>query len=352
MYEDQTYEVILQRMLDRVPADIDKREGSIIYDALAPAAVELAEAYAEMDAQINLAFAGTSSGEYLDLRVDEFGIIRKSATKAIRKGLFYDSGNNPIDVPISNRFSLSGVNYVVIEKTATGVYKLECETAGIVGNQDFGSILPIEYITGLSRAELSDVLDPGEDEETDSALIERFLTKVRSPGTSGNKADYMNWALEVSGVGGAQVLPLWNGAGSVKVVLIDTEKQPADLQLVQAVQYYIAPTSGLGEGKAPIGATVTVEAATGVNIDISATVMLDGSKTLAEVQTNFESELISYLKSIAFTSDPSVKYVRIGSMLLDISGVTDYSNLLINDGISNITINTGQVAVKGTVTLS
>ncbi|UTW69876.1 hypothetical protein KHA80_02945 [Anaerobacillus sp. HL2] len=33
MYEHQTYEAILARMLDKIPDDIDKREGSIIYDA-------------------------------------------------------------------------------------------------------------------------------------------------------------------------------------------------------------------------------------------------------------------------------------------------------------------------------
>ena len=48
-YEDITYEVILQRMLDRVPNNMDKREGSIIFDALAPAAVELQLMYIELD---------------------------------------------------------------------------------------------------------------------------------------------------------------------------------------------------------------------------------------------------------------------------------------------------------------
>ena len=43
MYEDMTYEHILQGMLNRVPDDIDKREGSVIYDALAPAAYFLAD---------------------------------------------------------------------------------------------------------------------------------------------------------------------------------------------------------------------------------------------------------------------------------------------------------------------
>lgn len=41
MVEEQTYEAILQRMMDRIPDGMDKREGSIIYDALAPLRLSL-----------------------------------------------------------------------------------------------------------------------------------------------------------------------------------------------------------------------------------------------------------------------------------------------------------------------
>ncbi len=41
MFENNTYQVILERMLARVPEEFDKREGSILYDALAPAAALL-----------------------------------------------------------------------------------------------------------------------------------------------------------------------------------------------------------------------------------------------------------------------------------------------------------------------
>ena len=57
MYEHITFDVILERMMDRVPNNIDKREGSIIYDALAPAAVELAQMYIELDVILNETFA-------------------------------------------------------------------------------------------------------------------------------------------------------------------------------------------------------------------------------------------------------------------------------------------------------
>lgn len=49
MYEDQTFDVILQRMLSRVPETMDKRESSPIYAALAPAAVELTSMYIAFD---------------------------------------------------------------------------------------------------------------------------------------------------------------------------------------------------------------------------------------------------------------------------------------------------------------
>ena len=60
-----TYEEILERMLDRVAADVDKREGSIIYDALAPCAAELAQLYIQLEQFLNECFADTAGREYL-----------------------------------------------------------------------------------------------------------------------------------------------------------------------------------------------------------------------------------------------------------------------------------------------
>ena len=38
--QKQVFETILQRMLSRVTSKVDKREGAVIYDATAPAAME------------------------------------------------------------------------------------------------------------------------------------------------------------------------------------------------------------------------------------------------------------------------------------------------------------------------
>ncbi|WP_342671705.1 baseplate J/gp47 family protein [Paenibacillus glacialis] len=128
MYEDQTFENILERMLDRVPDGIDKREGSIIYDALAPAAVELAQAYIELDINSSLRFPDTATGEYLDRAIAWSGVARKKSSKAQLRGLFYNASNTLLDIPVGSRFSLGELNYKTIGKLSLGNYRLECET--------------------------------------------------------------------------------------------------------------------------------------------------------------------------------------------------------------------------------
>jgi uncharacterized phage protein gp47/JayE len=350
MYENQTFAVIINRMLDSIPDDVDKREGSIIYDALAPAASELLLAYIELDANINLFFADTSSGDFLKRRALDYGLTIGPATKAKRKGLFRDNAAALFDVPLASRFSISNLNYVVTERISLGTFILECESFGVVGNQFFGTMLPLDYIFGLADAQLSDVIIPGEEIESDEVFRQRILLYARFPSASGNRSDYINWSLEVPGVGGAQVVPIAYGPGTVGITIIDSNAQPASGPLVANVQDYISPVSG--NGKAPILSGVTVTAAVGVSIDVTATIVLVGGYTLPQVKASFESALIAYLKSIAFATDPSVKYTRIGSLLSETLGVQDYSVLLVNGGATNIAVSAGHVAIKGTVTLT
>ncbi|WP_248930142.1 baseplate J/gp47 family protein [Paenibacillus hamazuiensis] len=344
MYENQTYQVILQRMLARIPSDIDKREGSIIYDALAPAALELAQLYAELDTNINLSFAGTSSGEYLDRCIAWSGITRKPATKAKLKGLFYDAGNRPFNIPIGKRFSISSVTFVAVEQIAAGQFVMECETAGNIGNQQVGTLLPIDYIDGLARGELTEILIPGEEKESDASLLDRYQQKVTKPVTGGNRYQYEVWARNNPGVGKAKAFPEWNGPLSVKVALLGTDMTAPSPAVIGEVAEYI-------ESVRPIGAQVTVEAAGEVPIDVSAKLTVTAGTDLQQASAVFEKALQQYLVSLAF-EDPWVRYARIANLILDTPGVLDYSNLTVNGGTGNIQIEDGNVAVMGTVVLT
>ncbi|WP_058303454.1 baseplate J/gp47 family protein [Gorillibacterium timonense] len=352
MYEDQTYEAILQRMMERVPTEVDKRQGSILFDALAPAAAELAEAYSQLDEMLRLFSASTASGEYLTRRAADDGIDRKAASPTKRRGRFVDGSGQPFDLPLGKRFSVEETTFMTEAKLAPGEYVMECETVGTTGNIVTGTMLPIEYVPGLARAELGELLVPGEDEEADDSLRQRYLDRNRNPATSGNKAQYRAWALDYPGVGGAQVLPLWAGPGTVKVVILDATARPASAALVADLQAYLDPTPGVGEGAAPLGAVVTVTAAAPVVVNLEATVSLNGSRTLAQVKAELEKAFADYLKGIAFGTDPSPKYAKIGALLLDIPGVQDYSTLKVAGAASNVPISVGQVAIAGTVNVN
>ena len=49
MYENLTYERIMSRVLANVPSNVDKRQGSVIYDAVAPVCSEIAQIYVALD---------------------------------------------------------------------------------------------------------------------------------------------------------------------------------------------------------------------------------------------------------------------------------------------------------------
>lgn len=238
MYENVTYEDILQRMLDRVPDSMDKREGSIIYDALAPAAVELQLMYIEFDIILQETFADTASREYLIRRAAERGIIPIAATHAILKGEFTPS---TLNIPIGARFSCGTLNYAVTEKISDGAYKLECETEGETGNAQFGQMIPIDYIEGLETCYLTELLIPGEDEEATEDIRTRYFDTFDTKPFGGNQKDYIQKTNALPGVGSTKVTPVWKGGGTVLLTILDSNFDAASSTLVKSVQEAIDP---------------------------------------------------------------------------------------------------------------
>lgn len=336
MFGDMTYENLMADMLSRVTSDVDKREGSVIYDALAPCAYYLAQTYFNLNNFLDLVSGDTAVGEYLDRVVADYGLTRKVATYAVRK----ITTTGPVDV--GTRWGLNGTTYEVTALLSTNVYSATCEQAGDIGNLYSGTLENIDNVSGVT-ATLTDIITSGDDEETDDNLRSRFYAQVKAPSTSGNADHYKKWALEVANVGDAKVFPLWDGAGTVKVLVVDSS-MTIDATLPATVAAYI-------ETVRPIGAMVTVASPTSKTIGVTANVNLDGSKTLAEVETAFKASLVTYLKDMIFDTY-SVSYAKIGSLLLTTAGVEDYNTLLVNSGTANITISDTEMPLAGTVVLT
>lgn len=331
-----TFEELLQGMLDRVPSDVDKRQGSVIYDALAPAAYFLAQQDFQMQNFIDLVFADTAVGEYLDRCVEAHGLSRKPATNAVRKM------TTSAAVPVGSRWGISDLVYKVTEEIGSTEYHVACETVGIIGNQYTGELQPLSNVSGVT-ATLADVITPGVEAETDSALRDRFYQKVRLPATSGNAYHYKLWALQVPGVGDARVFPLDSGPGTVGVLIVDTDKK-INKSLEAEVSAYI-------ETVRPIGASVTVGSPDPASVAVTANVLLDGSKLIGEVQESFKGLLAEYLRGLVFVSS-RVSYAQIGRILLETPGVQDYDTLRVNGQTGNLTVTDKQIPEMGVVTLS
>ena len=75
-------EQILQRLLNQISDEYDKTAGSFFFDTQKPLAIELEQAYAQFESILLSGFAATASGEYLDKKVAEQGLMRKPATFA------------------------------------------------------------------------------------------------------------------------------------------------------------------------------------------------------------------------------------------------------------------------------
>ncbi|MEG6521146.1 baseplate J/gp47 family protein [Desulfotomaculum sp. 1211_IL3151] len=356
MYEDQTFESILQRMLARVPNTMDKREGSIIYDALAPAAMELAQMYTEFDVLLNLSFADTATGEYLARRTAEMGITRLPATKARRKGLFYGNSDTPLDVPITSRFSLDNTNYSIVERIAAGEYVLECETPGTIGNQSFGVILPVDFIKDLARAELADILVPGEDIETDDNLRKRYFDSLESRAYGGNIADYQQKVKDLQGVGGVKVYPVWSGGGTVKLIIIDSDFNAPSPALIDNVQTAIDPEGNQGEGLgiAPIGHVVTVEGVENIIIDVETTLSFQGGYTWEDVKPGAKEAINGYFAELrsewADNTNLVVRISQLETRMLNVNGVLDIFDTKINGLRQNLVLGGNEIPVPGEVT--
>lgn len=349
MYENVTFETILQQMLDRVPNTVDKREGSIIYNALAPAAVELQNVYIELDTILNESFADTQSRTYLIKRAAERGISPKAATKSVLKGVFN------IDIPIGSRFSLEELNYLVAGKITTGEFRVECETAGSIGNSYIGQLIPINYIAGLTSAELTEILIPGEDEEDTEALRQRYFDSLEAQAFGGNVADYKQKTKTLPGVGGVKVYPVWNGGGTVKLIIMDSTYGVPSPTLIDEVQTAVDPVVNAGEGIgfAPIGHVVTVEGVTATAVNLSTTITYQEGWTWLDIEPYVNEVVDNYFLELAEIWDiESALIVRISQIetrLLNLTGIIDIADTTINSVASNLTLDPNSVPVRGVI---
>lgn len=336
MFENYTFDNLMESCLSRVSNDVDKREGSIIYDALAPAVLELANAYVNLDIILDESFAETASREYLKLRAKERGLEPYAATNAILKGRFN------CEIEIGSRFNLESLNYTAIEfiEDVEGegyYYKLKCETAGETGNKFFGKATPIEYIQGLSSAEILSVISYGEDEEDTEVFRRRYFDSLNMQAFGGNIADYKRIMRGLEGVGQCRIYNAdeWNGGGTVKIVFATPQNTKAAAELINQLQEAIDPVAykGKGSGFAPVGHIVTVATVKEQKINVKLKVKLDTGYTAEIVKPLIENAVKKHFDSVNSTWESSFDHTGSGLKIVVVKVASEISNI---QGVINI----------------
>ncbi len=344
---NNTAEIIQSRLLSNINSEYDKTEGGFFYDAEMPVSIELEKSYKEQESIFDKGFADTATGTDLERVVASCGIVRKPATKATSVVII--TGTIGAVILKGDKVASDSINFIftedkIIDATLRVSVNVECEIEGVIGNVPVGAIkyFPIT-LAGLVSVANTNNISNGYNAELDKDLRIRYYEYVRTPATSGNKWHYRNWAKEVTGVGDAKVFPVWAGNGTVKVVIIDNNKQGASKELIDRVIAHI-------EDVRPIGAIVTVISAIEKAINITAKGTLANGYNISNIQQEFLKILDNYLKDIAF-EDTYLSYAKTGNILLNTPGVLDYSGLKINNGISNIGLQDEEIPIIGTVEL-
>lgn len=398
MYENETYEVILERMLNRVSDKLDKRPSSPIYDTHSPTAIEFQILYIELEYLIKNSYGDTAAREFLVLLAKDRGLTPEPATKAVLKGEFAPA---TIDVT-GKRFNIGDINYVVLEQITPGQYQVQCEMEGTVGNQYLGDMIPMEYIDGLQTAQLTEILIPGEDEEDTEVFRQRYFDSFNEQSFGGNRAAYIETVKKIDGVGNLKVTRVWNGdihpadmipsakvtawynsvisgldaevatwlsavymasyekkltvGGTVLITVVNSlDFGEASTVLLNKIQEELDPVENAGEGYglAPIGHVVSVKSAEPVQSYITTTVTFNEGYNWSNTKTAIEEAVGAYLlelrKAWADNTSTIVRVSQIETRILSVKGVLDVANTKINGSTSNLTLTKYQIPVLGGV---
>ena len=346
MYVARTQEEILTELLSESKLPSSKVEGVFEYDVLASNAIEFAKVEQEMAEMHQSAFGMTAWNEYLDMKAEGHGVVRRQAVKAV--GTVTVTGNGTVAEGSYFQTAL-GTRFIALETVAVegeAEINIEAVEAGASGNVAAGTITVIPMsIAGINSVTNAEATHDGYDREDDETYRARYLKHVRLPATSGNPAQYVEWAMEVEGVGAARCIRTWNGPNSVKVVIANANFEAASDYLVQQVYDHIQEIRA-------IGAKLTVVSAKQKAINIEAEII--GSLN----ETDFRQGLLDYFQRLTqriMTSGENrksyyVSYAQISSIILVEGEADDHNDLLINGGKENITLADEELPTIGTVT--
>ena len=152
-------------------------------------------------------------------------------------------------------------------------------------------------------------------------------------------ADYLDMTSKIHDVGATQVYPTWDGAGTVKLVILNNDLMPASQTLIKKVKEEIDPEDKetQGYGLAPIDHRVTVTAPETFTVNIAMNVTVADSANVDTIKANIKTSLEEFFKSLRKDWDAVNPTVGRGySMTIYRSKIL--SRVMMLEGVANATM--------------
>lgn len=375
MYEDQNYLTIMERILGRTPQDLDKSEGSLLWETIGPDALEFELIYMAMDRLIKNAYPMSAEREWLVRWSEIFNLIPYPATNAILKAEFLFSNDDHVE--IGERFSIDGLFYRVLSRETETEYRIECETPGTIGNKYYGQLLPTKTRRNFISAQIKGLLIPGEDVEDTETFRMRVQRYFLSQAYGWNEAEYIEEVNKLQGVGDCKILRCPRGKGTVDVVFIDsTFRRPSD-ENIAAVQKALRPLDvtgppeihNCGLGMVAIGHDTLVFGVREREVEIGLKLKFTDGYDWKSLKSVIEAELSDYLLELSKDWGDSRYYLnperkgpterhieiqlsKIEQHLFNIEGIEDYDRFAtsVNGKYENLDLDWDEIPVlKGIV---
>lgn len=344
-------EEIHQRMMNALPEDIDDMPGGFPWDFTFPTALIASQLLNfQLPRTLMLMYPQYAWGEWLDLHGVQAGVYRKTAGKAAGKikiegeaGTVIPEGFVVCTEATADAPSLAyrTEKEALIGEEGHVEIPILAEAAGTAHNVRSGTIrLSLKSWKGITGIENPEPVTGGTEQETDEAYRTRILEAFAGKDVSyiGNDTDYIRWAKEVTGIGDCIVIPAWNGPGTVKLVLIDSNGAPANEHLLQEVYEHIVSPADRSKRLLPTAcADLTVTAASTVQVTYQCHgLKFDHTTDLEQIKKDF-CELLKPVYTEA-KQEGILRYNQVRPVVTDIPGVEDFDTFLMQGAMENIVL--------------
>lgn len=352
-FEDQTEEVIRERMFAALTSGLDTSEGSMAWNLISPLAIELAEVWTALDQAVELSFAQTAYGKFLDARAEEYGVYRQE--EAVATGTVVFSGANgtvPKGTRVGNTVLIGDIEEPVVFTTDTDAVisggsappvGVTAEVAGKASNLPIGGIDRMVDSVGIVTSVTNDTpTEGGRDEEDDETFRKRFFSLTSDWKGAGSANDYRVWAMEAStAVWKVDVIP--GAAPAVDIYLFDSDYTGVGATEVQKVSDYIADVR-------PLGANVTVNDGVTDPVAVSINVDFEAGFVEANVIDACQEAVQEYIDTLE--TDEVVRQSKIEGAIANLVGIANVVSSTINAVNSDYTPAAGSLMRMSTFDLT